>query len=189
MEARLGEGACGIESQLWRQLFGIALENAKCVFEGAESGVASDFADGAENRDRAELFENVGVTQEDAFERSWIAGWKVGSDDLDNGWNFLGGKAESLKQGGCFFERVSDVIPFCERDWVFGTMADEDAEVVQPGGGVEDVVVERLALRNLFCEFVEARLMGEFVGWPGVGADVIGDGAAVFVVGHGQKIR
>ncbi len=189
MQSRLGEGAGGIELQLRRQLFGVALQNTKCVFERDKAGVAADFTDGAKNGDSAELFEDVCLAQKNTFEGGRLAGWKVGPDDFDDGRNFFRGKAESLEQARCFFERVGNVVPFSKRGWVFRTMANEDADVVEPGGGVEDVVVEWLILRNLFCEFVQARLMAEFVGWIGLGANVVGDGEAEFVVGHEQKLR
>ena len=67
MQARPGEGAGGIQLQLSRQLFGVALEDPNGICECDESAVATDFADGAENADRAELFEDVCVAQESAF--------------------------------------------------------------------------------------------------------------------------
>ena len=113
----------------------------------------------------------------------------MSSDDLDDGGNFLSGKSESLQQPGRFFQRVSDIVPFCQFSEVFRAMTDKDADVVHPGGGVEYVVVEGLVLRKLFCDSVEARLMAKFVGRIGLGANVIGDRAAVTDLWHGKKLR
>ena len=170
-------------------MFGIALKDAESVFEGAKACIAPNFADSAENADSAELFENVRVAQKNAFKGGWATGGKMRPDDFDDGWNFFVGKTESLKQAGRFFERVSDVVPFSKRGWIFGAMANEDAQVVEPRGSIKDFVIERLILRELFCELVKARLVAEFVGRVGLGADVIGDGGAVIGVGHERKLR
>src|SRR5205823_5296793 len=110
----------------------------------------------------------------------------MGADDLNYGRNLLAGKSEALKKSGHFFERVSHIVPFGQCDTVFGTMADEDANVVQPGRGVEDVIVERFVLRELLREFVETRLMAELIGRIGLGADVLGNSVAVVGFWHGQ---
>ena len=170
-------------------MFGVALENVESVFECSKTGVTADFADGAENADRTELFENVRIAQENAFERGRFARWKVGSDGFDDGRDFLRRKAEPLKQTRRFSDCVSNVVPLRERDRVFWTMADEDADVMEPRGGIKDVVFERLILCELFCEFVEARLMGKFVRGICLGADVVSDGVAVVDVWHEKSIR
>ncbi len=183
-----GPGACGIQLQLSRQLFGVALEDAKGILECDESAIAPDLADGAENADRAELFEDVRVAQESACEGSRFARWKVSSDRFDYGGDFFRRKAKSLKQARRFFERISDVIPFCQRGGVFWTMADEDTDIMQPGRSVKDVIVERLVLRELLREFIKAQLMAEFVGRIGLGANIIGNCLAVVDFWHTRRI-
>src|SRR5258707_8983699 len=105
-------------------------------------------------------------------------------DDLDNSRNFYAGKAKSLKQARRFSEGVCHVVPFCQRDRIFGTMTDENADVVKPGNGVKDVIIEWLILRELFCELVQAWLMAELVGRVRLSANVFGDGVAMIGVWH-----
>jgi tetratricopeptide (TPR) repeat protein len=64
-------------------------------------------------------------------------------------------------------------------------MANENADVMQPGCGVKDVVVERFTLRKLLREFVQTRLMAQFVRRIGLGTDVIGNSLPVVGFWHG----
>ena len=53
-------------------------------------------------------------------------------------------------------------------------MADEDPKVVQPAGGIQDVIIQRAAVRQLAGQSVEAGLMAELIDRLGLGADIVG---------------
>ncbi|WP_433983503.1 hypothetical protein RBB78_20505 [Tunturiibacter empetritectus] len=75
------------------------------------------------------------------------------------------------------------MVPGLEGFGVFGALADEDAEVVEPDGGEDYVVVVgegwTQSCAYLLGEGVEAGLMAELVGRVCVGGDVVLDGGAV----------
>ena len=86
------------------------------------------------------------------------------------------------------FGGVGDVVPFCQLRRVFRTMTDENAQVMQPGGGIKHVIIKRLAARKLLRQMIKARLMTEFVRRVGVRPNVVGDGLAISRLVHRGKI-
>ena len=63
----------------------------------------------------------------------------------------------------CLAAGIGHVVPRCQRGGVLRAMADEDAEVMQPRRGMEDVVIVGLILGEPFREAVEPRLVAELV--------------------------
>src|SRR6266849_4625879 len=66
-------------------------------------------------------------------------------------------------------------------------MTDEDTNVVQPGRGIERIVIEGSVLREFSRQFVEPRLMAELIRRNCVRANVLGNGVAIGLI-HGVKI-
>ena len=71
------------------------------------------------------------------------------------------------------------MVPSFEGFGVFGAVAYEDAEVVEPDSGEDYVVIVGEASSDLLRECVEAGLMAEFVGRVRVGGDVGFDCVAI----------
>jgi hypothetical protein len=67
-------------------------------------------------------------------------------------------------------------------------MADEHTQIVQPGRGIEDVVVERLSLGKRTGEGIQPGLVAEFIGWLRLGAYVFGDGRPVIGLIHRRSL-
>src|SRR5438046_8638304 len=105
----------------------------KRVREPNKTCVAADFTDGAENGNRAELLQDIRIPEQDPFKSSRLLGRQMGPNNFGHGGNFFDGKTEPLQDWWSFADRVSDIVPCCERDRVFGTMSDENAEVMHPG--------------------------------------------------------
>ena len=93
--------------------------------------------------------------------------------------NLAFGKAELLEDLGHLAGGIGDMVPRGQRGGVFRAMADEDAEIVQPGGGMKDVVIVGLTLGQAFGELVKPGLVAELVRRLRLGADVGLDGLAV----------
>ena len=100
----------------------------------------------------------------------------MGSDDFDDRGDFWGGKPELLQEGRRRFGGVGNVVPGRQRRQIFRTMANEDAEVVQPGRCIEHVVIEGLIFGKLRGQAIKPGLMAELVGRFGLRADVISNG-------------
>ena len=64
---------------------------------------------------------------------------------------FLLGEASFGEDRGGFFGDIGYVVPGLEGFFVFGTVADEDTEVVEPDSGEDYVVVVGQAVADLFC--------------------------------------
>src|ERR1051326_2640277 len=102
----------------------------------------------------------------------------MGEDGGDDDRDFLGGKSELPQEGGRLFGGGGNVVPGRQRCRVFRTMTEEDAEVVQPGGGIEHVVIIVLIFGKLGGKLIEPGLMTKLFRGIGLGADVIGDGVS-----------
>ena len=82
---------------------------------------------------------------------------------------------------------ISNVVPLCQRGWVFRAMADEDPEVMQPSRSMEDVVIVGLTVGEPPRELVKPGLVAEFVRRLRLGADVINNGLSVAGLTHGLR--
>jgi hypothetical protein len=175
-DARRGESTGGFEGYLRRECVDRALQAVACVGEGAEARVGAELGGGAEDADGADLLEDVGIAEERGF---YAAGRVVGlvlADAVEHSGNFSLGETEVPENVGSALAGVDDVVPLAELLGVFRAVADEDAEVVEKGGGEEYVVV--VVGRgcdgsgDLLGECVEARLVGVLVPRVGFAADV-----------------
>lgn len=187
LDAGFGEGAGLGEVDEGREGFEGFFEGGDGVGEGVEAGVAADFAGGAEDADGTELFEDVGVAEDGGFEGFGREGRLVGADALEDMDDFGAGETEGAEDGGRVLHGVGDVIPVVKLFGVVGAMAEEDAEIVQPACGVDDVVVIRHALADLLGEGVEAGLVAEFFDGLGFVGDVFGEGEAPGGAGQGAR--
>ena len=68
-------------------------------------------------------------------------------NDLHHRGNFLAGKAKAGQERRCLIHRVRHTIPGSQACGVFRAVAHEHSEVMQPRGGVQDIVIVRPALR------------------------------------------
>lgn len=82
---------------------------------------------------------------------------------------------------------ISHMVPSRQRGRVFGTMADEDPEVMQPRRSEKHVIIAGLTLGEPFREMVKPRLMTEFVRRLGLGADVFNNARSVSGLTHGIR--
>jgi len=83
------EAAGGVEADFAGKLVEVAAESGDGVGEAGEAGVAADFADGAEDADGAELFEDIGVAEDDGFEGGGVVFGLMLADSVEDSGNFL----------------------------------------------------------------------------------------------------
>ncbi len=74
----------------------------------------------------------------------------VGADDFEDSGDLFGGEAGFFEDSRGFFGDVGYVVPGLEGVFVFGAVADEDAEIVEPDCGEDYVVVVGEVLADLF---------------------------------------
>ena len=112
----------------------------------------------------------------------------MGANSFNHGRDLAFGEPEALQDSGHLAARISHVVPRGQRGWVFRTMADEDPQIVQPGRGIQDVVIVRLTLREPFRELVEPGLVTELVRRLRLGPDVLNDSFSISGLTHGTKV-
>ncbi len=157
------EAPRGIQTDAAGKRRQIAPQRGYGIRKAEEAGVAADFADRPQNADGAELLEDVGVTQNGGLKGGGLIVRLVLADDIEDSGNFIFRKARTAQDSGCMRAGVSDVIPVAELFGIFGAVADEDAEIVQPGSGTDDVAVVFKAGSDQLGQTVEAGLMAKFV--------------------------
>src|SRR3954462_15810172 len=96
-------------------------------------------------------------------------------DYFQDGGNFFRGKAELLQNGRRLLQGVSDVVPFCQGDWIFGAMTEEYAKIMHPRRREKDVFIEGFVTCKTAGECKQSGLMAELVGGPGICRDVFND--------------
>jgi hypothetical protein len=109
-------------------------------------------------------------------------------DSLNGGCDLAFGEPELPQDRGHPAGGINDVIPCRQRRRVFRAVADEDPQVVHPGGGKEHVIVARLTLGEPFGELVKPGLVAELVRRLRLGADVFNNGFPVSGFSHGARI-
>lgn len=184
-DLRLGKSARAIESEMARQRFQSAAQRSDGVGELGKSGIASHFRYCTHYAHGAELFQDIRIPQDHTFDGGRLAGWLMRADGLANGWNLLGWKAQSPKNRRCMLRGVGDVIPSGELFRIFRALANEHAQIVQPGRRANHVVIVLMSLADLSRKRVEAGLVPELVDRSSDISDVIGEGLPVTCVfGH-----
>jgi len=187
LDSRYSEAARSGKLQLRGQLVESPAEGCHRVSMPDEPCVTAYLADGAEDRNRPKLLQKVRVAQQRALERFRPACRDMRPDGLNDCWNLGFWKTRSVQDLGCLAAGITHVVPGCQRSRVFRTMADEDPEIVQPGGSVKHVVIVGLTLGQPFRKLVKPGLMAELVRRLRLGADVVSDGLAVAGLGHGLR--
>ncbi len=170
-----------------RQRFQRSTQRLDGVAEHKVTCVSPYLADHSERANGAELLENIRVAQQCTLKRSGLAGRQMGADGLNRGRDFLCRETKLFEELRYFPGGVDDVVPLRQRGNVFGPVTDKHAEVMQPRGGVEHIIVVRLIVGNARGQVVEARLMTKLVPRFGLRADVVGDGLPVSRLIHDCK--
>jgi len=183
-DAGFGEAAGGVQSDLARQMLERAAQRGDRVGEARKTGIAADLTDGTQDADGTELLEDIGVAEDDGFGGGGVVPGLMLADDLEDGGDFRFGEAgvaEDLRGVGA---GVSDMIPAGEFLGILGAVADEDAEIMKPGGGQNDVAVVVESDADGVDERLQAGLVSKFVD----GAGLIPDEVAEPVEGTGLHI-
>jgi hypothetical protein len=141
LDAREGEFSCGVQMELRGQCVESALKRITCVGEGVKAGIAAELGGCAKNADGAELFEYVRVAEERGLDAMGLVMRLMFADTREHGGDFIGREAERGEKFCGAIAGVRDVVPCCERGWILWAMPDEDAEIVQIGGGEDNVII------------------------------------------------
>jgi hypothetical protein len=152
-----------VEVKLARQFLKIPAQDSNCVGETGKAGIPSDLADRAQNADGAQLFKDVGIAEDGGFDGVGLVAGLV----LPNGREYGGDLvlreahlAEDVRGKGA---GVGNVVPAAEVVRILGSVAYKDTEVVQPGGGDNDVPVVGMVRANRPSELDQAGLVTEFI--------------------------
>lgn len=167
-----------------REVLEIATQGGHSIREAREPGITADLADGAQDGDSAQLLEDVGIAEDDGFRGGWLVFGLVLANDLKDSGNFLFGEAAVSQDLRGVLAGVCDVVPAGEVAGIFRAIADEYAEIVEPGSGEDDVVVIVESGADGFNQSVEARLVSKFVDGP----SLIPDEVAKPVKGSGLHV-
>jgi hypothetical protein len=167
-DAGFGEAAGGVEPNLAREVVEIAAQRGDGISEAREAGIAAHLADGAQDANGAQLLENIGIAKNGGFRRGGLILGLVLAHDLKDGGNFRFGEAgvaQDLRRVGA---GIGNVIPPGEFLGTFGAIANENAQVVKPGGSHNDLVVVVQAGADRFDECLKAGLVSKFIDRPGL---------------------
>src|ERR1035438_8854944 len=97
---------------------------------------------------------------------------------------FRGREAPRREEFAGAGNRVGDMIPARELSRVRGAMTHEDAQIMHPGGGKENVIVEFQSLPDAVGESIKPRLVAEFVHGARFRPDVFDDRLAPIRTRH-----
>src|SRR6266568_439344 len=103
----------------------------------------------------------------------------MSADGFEHSRNFLRWKSKSLQQSRRLPDGIGDIIPLFQSRQIFGTMADENAKVMQPGRRKEHVIIEGPLFGELRGQPIKPRLVAEFLWRLRVRADVVSDSLSV----------
>jgi hypothetical protein len=98
----------------------------------------------------------------------------MAANRLEDRGNLLLRESNAEKNRGRLFDCIADVVPTRQGARFFGTVPDEDPEVMQPGGGVDHIIVVDLALADQAGQPIETWLVSELIDRPGLTADIFG---------------
>jgi hypothetical protein len=168
VDSWFSETAGGFKADLTGKLVEPAAEGGDGVGKAGEAGVAADFADGAKDADGAELFEHIGVAEDDGFEGGGGVFGLVLADGVEDSGDFLFGEAGLAQDGGCLRAGIGHMIPGSEGVQFLGAIADKNAKVMEPGSGFDDVAIVVEIGADGGCKRGHTRLVAEFVDGEGL---------------------
>jgi hypothetical protein len=94
------QAAGTLKAKFAGELIEIALQDGNGIGKARESGIAAHLADGAQNADGAELFENVGVAKDGGLDGRRLVAGLVLPDGLEDCGDFVFGKAHLAQDDG-----------------------------------------------------------------------------------------
>lgn len=137
----LGEATRAVEPNSGRQILEAAAKSGDGVCEEWETGIAAHFADGAQDADGAELFQDIGIAEDGGFDAARLVLRLMLADHIEDRRNFFLRETQMAQNGRRTGAGEGNVIPSAEFKGIIGAVANEDAEVVQPCGGANDIRV------------------------------------------------
>jgi len=178
VDARFGKLARGIKTNFCWQIGQASAKDSDDLRELREPGIPAYFADIAQDADCAELFEDVRITQDNGLDDCGVVSGLMRSNCFEDSGNFLRRKVSASQNLWDMLAGIGDVIPFGKLFGIFGTMTDEDSEIMKPGRRVDDIIVIVQTCANLLCQSIEPWLVPVFVYWTGIVLDKLRDGIA-----------
>lgn len=171
------------------QLPELPLQKVTGVGEAQKSGVAAQLGRSAEDGDGTQLFQDVRIAHDHRFGRGGLIVRLVfpdhGADVIDLAAGEVGGGQNGVRA----LLGVGDVIPARELIDGRGPVAGKDAEVVEPDGRKDDVVVVRQRLTDAEAQVIEPRLMSELVHGTAFGSEQpLQFGAELRRCAHGGRL-
>jgi hypothetical protein len=162
-DARLSEAAGRLKPDFAGQLIQIAEQYCCRIRESGKTGIAADFADGAQDADPPELLEDIGVAQDGGLQRRGVIFGLMLADAVEDGGDFVLREAcltQDLRSTGA---GIGYVVPEFQGFGIFGAIADKNTKIVEPGGGANHVSIVVKAGADGLGQLVEAGLVAEFV--------------------------
>lgn len=167
--------AGALKAQLARQDVEIPLQGGNGVGKTGKARIAADLADDAQDADGAQLLENVGVAENDGLNGFGFVAGLVLPDGREDGGDFVLREARIVENFRGLGTSIVNMVPAGEFGWILRAVADKDAEIVQPGGGDDDVpVVDKIGTKGL-SQGKQTRLVAEFVHRESLGFNIMGE--------------
>jgi len=166
--ARCGQTARGFEADFAGEVRQVASQGGDRIGKRDKAGIAADFADSAQDADCSKLLEDIGIAQNGGFNAGGFIVRLMLADHLEDRGDFIFGKARIAQDGGRMRTGIGDVVPAAEFLRIFGAVADEDAQIVEPGSRSYDVPVVVKAGSDQLGEAIETGLMAEFIDGKGL---------------------
>jgi len=166
--------AGALKAEQLRKILEITMQGGNGISETGEAGVTAHLTDNAEDADGAELLEDVGIAKDRGLNGRGLVCRLVLPDRGQHGGNFSLGKARLTEDAGCVGAGVGDMVPAGKLFRVFRAVTRENAEIVKPGGGGNNLAVVREIRADGTSQFNQAGLMPEFIHRPGLGFHVSG---------------
>ena len=105
-------------------------------------------------------------------------------DGLDDRRDFGSWETQVCQNFWHGIRRIRYVIPGRQFVWLLRPVTDKYAEIVEPRGCMEDVIIEWFSLGELDGELIKSQLVGEFVDGLCVGANKLFDRGSVALLRH-----
>ncbi len=162
------------------------MQGAQRILVPDKTRIAPGLADGAQYACHPQLLQDVCITQQDAFNAAGIFGRQVLADGLHDEGDFVAREIHLFQQGRRLFHGIFHIVPGSQGCWIRRPVADENAQVVQPCGGMQDIVIIALLLRQAARQRIQPGLVAEFIGRQRCPPDIVFNRVAV---NHGHRHR
>lgn len=152
-----------------------------------KAGVPAHFTHHAEDSDRAELFEDIRIMKDARLPCGRLSERLMRANGLYHSGDLGFREAPTLQKIGGSMHGIRHIIPRFELGQVFRSMAGKHTQIMQPGCGVDHVIIMRVILGQKFGQGVKTELVFEFIRRNRFALDILDDRFSKMTLFHGRS--